>query len=218
VTALSKLPPARAVLLDVTPRQLLAIAGDALPPGYRRQLQRYRYGMGVFKVDWALSEPIPWRAEACRRAGTIHIGPTLAEMAHSERVSWRGQEAEKPYVLVAQQSLFDGARAPDGRHTGWAYCHVPHGSTVDMTAAIENQTGTIRPRLPRHHPRPPHHAHGRFPAATIPTTSAETSTAACKIGASCSPAPFPDLIPTPRRYPASSSAPPPPRPAAAYTG
>jgi phytoene dehydrogenase-like protein len=145
VTTLSNLPPTRVVLLDVTPRQLLAIAGDALPPGYRRQLQRYRYGMGVFKVDWALSEPIPWRAEACRRAGTIHIGPTLAEMAYSERVSWRGQEVEKPYVLVAQQSLFDGARAPDGRHTGWAYCHVPHGSTADMTAAIENQLERFAP-------------------------------------------------------------------------
>jgi phytoene dehydrogenase-like protein len=145
VRRLADLPPARAILLDVTPRQLLAIAGDALPPGYRRQLQRYRYGMGVFKVDWALSEPIPWRAEACRRAGTIHLGPTLTDMAASERETWRGREVERPYVLVAQQSLFDGTRAPDGRHTGWAYCHVPHGSTKDMTAAIENQMERFAP-------------------------------------------------------------------------
>jgi phytoene dehydrogenase-like protein len=107
VQSLAELPPARAVLLDVTPRQLLQIADDALPAGYRRQLQRYQYGPGVFKVDWALSEPIPWRAEACRRAGTVHLGPTLAEIAESERLVWRGKVAKRPFTLVTQQSLFD---------------------------------------------------------------------------------------------------------------
>ncbi|MFZ1401301.1 MAG: NAD(P)/FAD-dependent oxidoreductase [Candidatus Promineifilaceae bacterium] len=145
VTALAELPPARAVLLDVTPRQLLAIAGDELPVGYRRQLEKYRYGPGVFKLDWALSEPIPWRAGACRRAGTVHLGPTLDEMALSERLIWRGEVAERPYTLVTQQSLFDASRAPAGQHTGWAYCHVPHGSTVDMTAAIEAQIERFAP-------------------------------------------------------------------------
>jgi phytoene dehydrogenase-like protein len=145
VKSLAALPPARAVLLDVTPRQLLTIAGDELPAGYRRQLEKYRYGAGVFKVDWALSEPIPWRAEACRRAGTVHLGATLAEVALSERVIWRGEVAERPYTLVTQQSLFDDTRAPNGQHTGWAYCHVPHGSTVDMTAAIEAQVERFAP-------------------------------------------------------------------------
>jgi phytoene dehydrogenase-like protein len=145
VTSLAALPPARAVLLDVTPRQLLAMAGEALPAGYRRQLQRYRYGPGVFKVDWALRGPIPWRAAACRRAGTVHLGPTMAEMAQSERLVWRGQVAARPYIIVAQQSLWDDTRAPAGRHTGWAYCHVPHGAAVDMTAAIERQIEQFAP-------------------------------------------------------------------------
>jgi phytoene dehydrogenase-like protein len=145
VKSLAELPPARAVLLDVTPRQLLAIAGDRFPPGYRRQLEKYRYGPGVFKVDWALSEPIPWRAEACRRAGTVHLGATLEEMALSERVIWRGEVAKRPYTLVTQQSLFDSTRAPIGQHTGWAYCHVPNDSTVDMTAAIEAQIERFAP-------------------------------------------------------------------------
>lgn len=145
VHSLADLPPARAVLLDVTPRQLLAIAGDDLPVGYRRQLEKYQQGPGVFKVDWALSEPIPWRAEVCRRAGTVHLGSTLAEMALSERLIWRGEVAERPYTLVTQQSLFDDTRAPNGQHTGWAYCHVPNGSTVDMTAAIEAQIERFAP-------------------------------------------------------------------------
>ncbi|MBK8986613.1 MAG: NAD(P)/FAD-dependent oxidoreductase [Chloroflexi bacterium] len=145
VKSLAALPPARAVLLDVTPRQLLQIAGDALPPGYRRQLQRYQYGPGVFKVDWALNEPIPWTAAACRRAGTVHLGPTAAEIAHSERLVWRGKVAERPYTLVTQQSLFDDSRAPASQHTGWAYCHVPHGSTLDMTATIESQIERFAP-------------------------------------------------------------------------
>jgi phytoene dehydrogenase-like protein len=145
VKSLDELPSSRAVLLDVTPRQLLAIAGDRFPPGYRRQLEKYRYGPGVFKVDWALSEPIPWRAGACRRAGTVHLGAMLEEIALSERLVWQGEVAERPYTLVTQQSLFDPTRAPDGRHTGWAYCHVPNGSAIDMTAAIEAQIERFAP-------------------------------------------------------------------------
>ncbi len=145
VQSLAELPSAKAVLLDVTPRQVLQIAGEQLPIAYRRQLERYRYGAGVFKVDWALSEPIPWLAEPCRRAGTVHVGWSLAEIAHSERMIWRGKHVERPFVLVTQPSLFDDSRAPQGRHTGWAYCHVPHGSTVDMTDAIEKQIERFAP-------------------------------------------------------------------------
>lgn len=145
VQSLTELPMARAVLLDVTPCQMLSIAGDQLPAGYRRQLERYRYGPGVFKIDWALSEPIPWRAEACRRAGTVHVGAKLPEIALSERLVWRGGVAERPFTLVTQQSLFDDSRAPAGQHTGWAYCHVPNGSTVDVTAAIEAQIERFAP-------------------------------------------------------------------------
>lgn len=145
VKSLSELPSATAILLDVTPRQLLQIAGDDLPSRYRRQLEKYRHGPGVFKVDWALSEPIPWRAEACRHAGTVHIGPTLAEICASEQVIWQGEYSKRPYTLVAQQSLFDNTRAPAGKHTGWAYCHVPHGSTQNMTAVIEDQIERFAP-------------------------------------------------------------------------
>jgi phytoene dehydrogenase-like protein len=145
VKSLTELPPAKAVLLDVTPRQLLSIAGNRLPAGYRRQLENYRYGPGVFKMDWALSEPIPWRAAECRRAGTVHLGSTLNEIAVSERLVWQGKVAERPYTLVTQQSIFDDSRAPSGQHTGWAYCHVPNGSTVDMTAAVESQIELFAP-------------------------------------------------------------------------
>jgi phytoene dehydrogenase-like protein len=145
VTALAELPPARAILLDLTPREALRIAGDQLPPGYRRRLERYRYGPGVFKIDWALDGPIPWTAEACRRAGTVHLGGTLAEIAHGEKLVWQGKHPERPYVLVTQQSLFDDTRAPAGKHTGWAYCHVPNGSTADMTQIIEDQIERFAP-------------------------------------------------------------------------
>lgn len=145
VTSLDALPSAKAVLFDVTPRQVVQIAGNKLPAGYRRQLEKYRYGAGVFKLDWALSQPIPWAAEPCRRAGTVHLGWSLDEIAHSERAIWRGQHVERPYVLVTQQSLFDDSRAPQGKHTGWAYCHVPNGSTVDMTDAIESQIERFAP-------------------------------------------------------------------------
>ena len=145
VQSINELPRARAYLFDVTPRQLLKIAGNRLPEGYKRQLERYRYGAGVFKVDWALNSPIPWKAEACQHAGTVHLGATFAEIAASERAIWNNQHSDCPYVLLAQQSLFDSTRAPDGKHTGWAYCHVPHGSTVDMTEAIENQVERFAP-------------------------------------------------------------------------
>jgi phytoene dehydrogenase-like protein len=145
VASLDDLPPARAVLLDVTPRQLLAMAEGRLPPAWRRRLGRYRYGPGVFKVDWALAGPIPWRAAACGRATTVHLGGTLAEIAAAERGVVAGRHAERPYVLLAQQTLVDPSRAPTGRHTAWAYCHVPSGSAVDMTDAIERQVERFAP-------------------------------------------------------------------------
>ncbi|MDP8924087.1 MAG: NAD(P)/FAD-dependent oxidoreductase [Chloroflexota bacterium] len=145
VSALDDLPPARVALFDVTPRQLLRIGGTSFPAGYRRRLTGYRYGPGVFKVDWALDGPIPWRAAACGRAATVHLGGTLHEIAGAEAAVWRGQHPERPFVLVAQQSLFDPTRAPDGKHTGWAYCHVPHGSRVNMTERIEAQIERFAP-------------------------------------------------------------------------
>ncbi len=145
VASLDELPPARVTLLDVTPRQLLGMAGDRLPARYRTQLARYRYGPGVFKLDYALAGPVPWTAPECRRAGTIHVGGTLAEIAHSEREMWYGRHPERPYVLVAQQSLVDSSRARDGQQTLWAYCHVPHGSTMDMTERVEAQIERFAP-------------------------------------------------------------------------
>jgi len=140
-----ELPEADAVLADVGPRELLRIAGDRLPPAYARALRRYRYGPGAFKLDWALDGPIPWSAEDCRRAGTVHLGGTFEEIAASERASWAGTPAERPYVLLAQPSLFDDSRAPAGKHTAWAYCHVPNGSEVDMTERIEAQVERFAP-------------------------------------------------------------------------
>jgi phytoene dehydrogenase-like protein len=145
VHSIDDLPPARVVLCDVTPRQLLRLAGHRLPAGYCRQLARYRYGPAAFKVDWALTSPIPWSASVCAQAGTVHLGGTLAEIAASERAAWHGEVAERPFVLVAQQSLFDATRAPAGHHTAWAYCHVPHASTADMTAYIERQLERFAP-------------------------------------------------------------------------
>lgn len=145
VESLDTLPPARIIMFDLTPRQFLRLLGDRLPPGYRRQLKNYRYGPGVFKVDWALDGPIPWRAVECAHAGTVHVGGTLAEVAASERAMAQGPPAEKPFVLVVQQSLFDSTRAPAGKHTAWAYCHLPHGSTFDMTTRIEAQIERFAP-------------------------------------------------------------------------
>ncbi len=145
VGSLGELDGADAVLLDVGPRQLAQLAGTQLPERYRRRLEGFRYGPGVFKLDWALDGPIPWRAEECGRAATVHLGGTLGEIAVSERASWRREPAGTPFVLLAQQSLFDPTRAPDGRHTAWAYCHVPNGSPVDMTERIEQQVERFAP-------------------------------------------------------------------------
>jgi phytoene dehydrogenase-like protein len=145
VTSLAQLPPAHAVLFDVTPRQLLQIAGHKFSSIYKWQLERYRYGAGVFKIDWALDAPIPFTANDCTQAGTIHIGNTLEEIVAGEQQIWEGKHPQKPFVLLAQQSLFDASRAPDGKHTAWAYCHVPNGSTTDMTTAIENQVERFAP-------------------------------------------------------------------------
>jgi phytoene dehydrogenase-like protein len=145
VASLGQLPSSKAVLLDVTPRQLLKIAGHRFSSLYRWQLEKYRYGMGVFKVDWALAEPIPFLAEVCRQSGTVHLGGTFGEIANSEQQTWRGQHPELPFVLLAQQSLFDPSRAPKGKQVAWAYCHVPHGSRQDMTEAIERQVERFAP-------------------------------------------------------------------------
>jgi phytoene dehydrogenase-like protein len=145
VTALEQLPPSRVVLCDLTPRQFLGLAANQLTPTYRRRLRRYRYGPGVFKIDWALSGPIPWQAAECRRTATLHLGATLEEIAASERAAWEGRHVEKPFVLLAQPSLFDATRAPHGKHTAWAYCHVPNGSLVDMTARVEAQVERFAP-------------------------------------------------------------------------
>jgi phytoene dehydrogenase-like protein len=145
IKSLAELPSAKIVLFDVTPKQLLQIAGHRFSSIYKWQLERYRYGMGVFKIDWALDGPIPFTAAQARKAGTVHIGNTLEEIQLSEQLSWEGKHADKPFVLLAQQSLFDDTRAPEGKHTAWAYCHVPHGSTKDMTAIIEQQIERFAP-------------------------------------------------------------------------
>lgn len=145
ITALRVLPPARAVLCDITPLQLLRLAGDVLAPGYRRALERFRYGPGVFKLDLALDGPIPWTAEACARAGTVHIGGSLADIAAAEQQVAQGTPPERPFVLLAQPSLFDATRAPAGKQVVWAYCHVPNGSSADMSERIEAQIERFAP-------------------------------------------------------------------------
>jgi phytoene dehydrogenase-like protein len=145
VDNLGQLPLARAVILDVTPLQLLLLAGDKLPDSYIRRLGRYRYGPGVFKVDYALARPVPWQAHCCARAGTVHLGGSLEEIADAERTVAEGRLPERPFVLFAQPSLFDPSRAPAGKHTAWAYCHVPNGSTFDMAARIESQIERFAP-------------------------------------------------------------------------
>ncbi|RZM22350.1 MAG: NAD(P)/FAD-dependent oxidoreductase [Pedobacter sp.] len=145
ITSLDELPAAKTVLFDVTPKQLMEIAGHKFSALYKWQLNRYRYGMGVFKVDWALDGPIPFTAPEARKAGTVHLGNTLEEIVLSEKQIWQGKHADKPFVLLAQQSLFDDTRAPEGKHTAWAYCHVPNGSLKDMTSVIENQVERFAP-------------------------------------------------------------------------
>lgn len=145
VQRLGDVPPHRTLLFDLAPSQMEAIAGDALPADYRRQLRRFRHGPGVFKIDWALSGPIPWTAPECARAATVHLGSSFEEIAASEEAASSGRISDRPFVLMAQQSLFDNTRAPQGQHTGWAYCHVPHGSSVDMTERIERQVERFAP-------------------------------------------------------------------------
>jgi phytoene dehydrogenase-like protein len=145
VRSMSQLPSSRCVLFDLTPRQLLQLGGHRWSSLYRWQLERYRYGMGVFKIDWALAEPIPFLAEGCRRAGTVHIGGEFEEIAAGEASTARGVQAERPFVLLAQPSVFDPTRAPHGLHTAWAYCHVPNGSREDMTERIERQVERMAP-------------------------------------------------------------------------
>jgi phytoene dehydrogenase-like protein len=145
VHSLDDLPPARAILCDLSPKPLLQVAGHWFPSWYRRKLERYRYGMGAYKVDWALDGPIPWRASLCARASTVHLGGTLEEIERSERQAWEGCAAERPFVLLTQPTLFDPSRAPDGRHIAWTYCHVPHGSEADMLTRLEQQIERFAP-------------------------------------------------------------------------
>jgi phytoene dehydrogenase-like protein len=145
VDSLADLPVARAYLLDVTPRQALAISGDRLGGRYRRQLEAFRYGPGVFKVDWALDGPVPWSDPTTARAGTVHLGGTLGEVVASEAAVARGRVAARPFVLLVQPTIADPSRAPEGKHIAWAYCHVPSGSTADLTEAIEGQVERFAP-------------------------------------------------------------------------
>lgn len=145
VKDLAELPPARVTLLNLTPRQVGSVCGDRLPVKYARRLGEYRYGPGVFKLDWALSGPVPWRDPAVGGAATVHLGGTLGEIARGEADVAAGRHPERPYVLAVQPCAADPSRAPAGKHVLWAYCHVPNGSTVDMTTAIENQVERFAP-------------------------------------------------------------------------
>ena len=145
VTSLDELPEAKVILLDVAPNQLLSLTGDRLKGFYKRQLTRYRFGPGVFKMDWALDGPIPWQDEHVKYSATVHVGGTLEEIAAAEKSIWRGEHPQHPYVLLSQPSLFDPLRAPEGKHTAWAYCHVPPGSTENRQEAIENQIERFAP-------------------------------------------------------------------------
>jgi phytoene dehydrogenase-like protein len=140
-----ELPRDRLVLAEVVPRELARLAGGRFPDGYERRLLRYRHGPGVFKLDWALDAPIPWRADECRRAGTVHLGGTLDEISQSEWAAWSGRIAERPFVLLVQPTLFDETRAPEGKHVAWAYCHVPNGCNEDLTERIEAQVERFAP-------------------------------------------------------------------------
>jgi len=145
IESLNRLPSYNIILCDITPRQLLSIAGDRLSPSYKRRLARYRYGPGIFKVDYALNAPIPWRAPECLRAATVHLGGSFEEVAASEKAMGSGQHAERPFVLLVQPTLFDPTRAPQGMYIAWTYCHVPNGSEVDMLGRIETQIERFAP-------------------------------------------------------------------------
>ena len=159
VERLEDIPAATVILLDITPRQVVSIAGGRIPNRFRRRLDAYRYGPGAFKMDWALSGPVPWKAPECARAGTVHLGGTMDEVAQAEREVWSGRHPERPFVLFSQPSLFDPSRAPGGQHTAWAYCHVPNGSDFDMTDKIEAQVERFAPgfreRILKRSARPP---------------------------------------------------------------
>jgi phytoene dehydrogenase-like protein len=145
VETLAALPGYEVTLCDITPRQLLHIVGDKLSPEYKNRLTNYRYGPGVFKVDYALSSPIPWKAKECLRSATVHIGGSFEEIAASEEAMTTGQHAERPFMILSQPSLFDSTRAPQGKHTAWVYAHVPNGSKVDMLPRIESQIERFAP-------------------------------------------------------------------------
>jgi phytoene dehydrogenase-like protein len=145
VTRLDELAGVRVVILDLGPHQVARIAGARLPARYRQALERYRYGAAAFKLDWALDGPVPWAAPACARAATVHLGGTLEELAASEAAHARGEVHERPFTLFAQPTLFDSTRAPAGRHTAWAYCHVPNGWSLDLTDRIERQVERFAP-------------------------------------------------------------------------
>ncbi len=145
IRSIDELPPAKAVLCDLSPRPLLRIAGHVLAPPVRRALERYRYGMAAYKVDWALAGPIPWRDPACAQAATVHLGGSMDEISASEHDAWSGRHTERPFVLLAQPTLFDRSRAPAGQHVAWTYCHVPRGSEVDMLPRLEQQIERFAP-------------------------------------------------------------------------
>jgi phytoene dehydrogenase-like protein len=145
IASMADLPAARAYLFDVSPRQLLSIAGDRLPASYRKRVARFRHGPGVYKMDWALSGPIPWRNPACARSATVHLAGSFSEVHDAEHAVHEGRLSERPFVLVVQPTLFDPTRAPPGKHIAWAYCHVPHGSAVDAASAIEGQIERYAP-------------------------------------------------------------------------
>ncbi|HIN85549.1 MAG TPA: NAD(P)/FAD-dependent oxidoreductase [Myxococcales bacterium] len=143
--SIGELPPTRQILLDLVPKQVIKLCSDVLPAHYLKRLNKYRYGPGTFKMDWALSGPIPWTAGECLQASTVHVGNTLNEICASERDAWKGRHSDNPFLIVCQQSQFDATRAPNNQHTGYAYCHVPNGSTVDMSHAIETQIERFAP-------------------------------------------------------------------------
>ncbi len=145
VSSAADLPAAKAFFFDTSPAQIIKVFGDRLTAGYRRSLRRYAYGPGAFKIDWALSGPIPWKSSACASAGTVHLGGSYDEIAEAESAAWHGRVPSRPFVLLAQPSLFDPSRAPSGKHTAWAYCHVPNGGSRDMTGGIEAQVERFAP-------------------------------------------------------------------------
>jgi phytoene dehydrogenase-like protein len=211
VRSLADVPVSRAVLLDVTPRQLLAIAGTELSGSYRRRLERFRYGAAAFKIDYALSAKIPWRAPACADAATVHVGGSYEEIARSESDAYGGRHAEAPFVLVAQQSSFDDTRAPAGQQTGWAYCHLPHGSQVDMTERIERQIERFAPgfrdTILQRHVMPPSALEAHNPNLVGGDIGGGANTLSQVV---CRPVPRwnPYATPNPRLFICSSSTPP----------